>query len=441
MLVGFNPQAVWQGKGWRDQAVAQTQSVAPLAANDVSWLFPAPRTAQDVAGLISIADVSAPGQPGSVWQDAIFQKFLGIADSPAAQVAGTATRIGLPAEARSIAAWKIAAIRFDAGAPGLSQSIQTQFGQAPQIRIILQPVILNANGTVQILDIAAHLIFSVAQLPPAAPAQPGCFPLFQANVPALKSIVADLATIRGKLAQGQLGGANILTTGVPLGVHPGLKNVATAGPLRDEMKAFLQRHIAAADLGAMAIMALPANAPAPWIFLSMLDVPQVGFVPVHGPALDGQQFAEMLNKVGTLPRVLPAPHNNNLAPITCQHAALPTPLPVAGRNGAATADLLTTSSPASAAATQPVVDLIADPGKSHFFNTDCVSCHTETRLRMDNMAVRTIAGIDPGALPNGPWNVRNFGWGLPANPTVSERTATETASVVQFINTNLLAQP
>ena len=122
-------------------------------------------------------------------------------------------------------------------------------------------------------------------------------------------------------------------------------------------------------------------------------------------------------------------------------AALPKPLPVAGRRGETTADLL--DGPAlSNAKTKSILDLIADPARSHFFNTDCVSCHTETRLRMDKLHVVSIAGIDQSVLPNGPWDVRNFGWAPPGKAapagTVAERTATETAAVVKFINAGLL---
>jgi hypothetical protein len=160
--------------------------------------------------------------------------------------------------------------------------------------------------------------------------------------------------------------------------------------------------------------------------------------------LDGQEFAEMLNPVGKTPRVVPAPHNDNLAPITCQNAALQKPLPVEGRRGESTADLLD-GPVVSASKTKAALDLIADPARSHFFNTDCVSCHTETRLRMDKLHVSRIAGVDSAALPNGPWNVRNFGWsplseGPTSKGTVAERTAAETASVVRFMNGGLLGK-
>ena len=43
---------------------------------------------------------------------------------------------------------------------------------------------------------------------------------------------------------------------------------------------------------------------------------------------------------GQAPRVVPAPHTNNLAPISCANAALgPNVLPIASRQGSATADI------------------------------------------------------------------------------------------------------
>jgi hypothetical protein len=149
----------------------------------------------------------------------------------------------------------------------------------------------------------------------------------------------------------------------------------------------------------------------------------------------------MLNPVGVAPRVLPAPHTNNLAPITCVNAADPVAGPViAARSGSATADLFV-DPPPSSSVTKTVLDLIADPTRSHFFNTDCVSCHTETRRAMELLAVKAIPGIDTAVLPGDSWNVRNFGWSAaPTKATVTRRTAAETAAVVAFINAQVLGQ-
>jgi hypothetical protein len=237
---------------------------------------------------------------------------------------------------------------------------------------------------------------------------------------------------------------------MPLGVHPGLVDPDTAANFRNKLRSFLEKHISGQRLDAMSIAGLPSGAPAPWIFLSMAKIPGGivaglpggGFVAVHGSSLDGnQQFAQMLQPVGTNPRVLPDPHTNNLNLNSCRNGTVsPTSLPIGNRNAIATAELFATPPP-SPERTKQILDVISDPTKSHFFNTDCVSCHTETRRAMDLQNVKDISGVNPSALPSGQWNVRNFGWSPSANApqaTVTRRTANETASVVNFINSEVL---
>ena len=427
-------------------------AVAPLSANDVSWLFPPPVHPGDLDKLIAVADLTAPSPQDStrrdpVWPAAVFQQFLAVAASPAAHVDGTTNQIGLPPEAQSIKNWFVAGIRIDAGAPGLSDDVRAQFGQAPEIRLIIQPVARDADGTPHPFDIAGHLIFDFLT-GVDAPAQPGCFPRLQPDLATLRTIAGELAALRTKLGNGDLGGTKVATAGVPLGVHPGLANAATAAALRQEMKAFLERHISADRLNSMAIMGLPSGARAPWMFLAMQNLhpgqvaalPNGGVVPVHGPTLDGTQFAQMLAPANASPRVVPTPHTNNLNPITCQHAALAAPQSVAERSGSSTSEVFAGSTAPDK--TKDILDRIADPTRSHFFNTDCVSCHTETRRAMELLNVTTVAGIDSNVLPNGPWNVRNFGWSPPSEGplrgTVTRRTAAETSAVLAFINAQLL---
>jgi hypothetical protein len=157
-----------------------------------------------------------------------------------------------------------------------------------------------------------------------------------------------------------------MTSSVSLGVHPGLQDPTTASGLRREIKSFLETHISGANLDAMAIMGLPAGAPAPWIFLAMGKTQNGDFIPVHGPTLDGQQFAQTLEPAGNILRVGPEPHTNNRNPMTCKNAALPTGnVPVSIRSGSSTAGLF--SGPVPGNATE-ILDLIADPARSHFFS-------------------------------------------------------------------------
>ena len=430
-------------------------AVAPLAPNDVSWLFPAPTRAEDLANLIAVRDLTAPdpqdpAKRDPVWPDAVFKRFVEIVQSPAVQVAGEPS-IGLPAEAQSIDNWYVAGIRIDAGAPGLSNDIRAQFGQLPEIRLIIQPVTRKPDGTPQVDDIAGHLIFNFTLATLDSPAQAGCLPRPRPDLEKFSEIVADLAALRTKLSDGKLGAHKITTAGAPLGVHPGLADATTANNLRAEMKSFLEKYISGPRLQAMAIAGLPAGAAKPWIFLSIQGVPpgvdpalpNGGFDPVHGPTLDGTQFAELIQGAGTVPRVVPEPHTNNLNAITCKNAAVPADVPIPDRSGVSTAELFATPAPA-ADKVKDNVDVIADPAKSHFFNTDCVSCHTETRRAMDLLNVKDVPGIDPAALPNGQWDVRNFGWGNAGaagmQATVTRRTANETAAVVAFIDSEVLAK-
>jgi hypothetical protein len=431
-------------------AVEPIQPIAPLSANDVSWLFPAPTRAEDLANLIAVRDVTTPNpqdptKSDPIWPDTVFQQFLAIVNGPQAKVDGTNVQINLPTEARSIDSWFIAGVRIDAGAPGLTSDIRAQYGQFPEIRLIIQPVIKNPDGSPKVLDIAGHLIFDFVVLSPDPQAPVDCFPRFQADMNTFNPVVADVVALRAKLNNGQLGPHAVSTTGVPLGIHPGLADPATASNVRNEMLAFLEKHLSSQRLGSMAIAGLPAGASKPWIFLSILGDRAGHFGPAHGPTLDGaQQFAQMLNPAGIDPRVVPEPHTNNLNPITCRNAAVSaTSLPIAQRKGVATSAAFATPAP-SADQTRQILDTIADPKKSFFFNTDCISCHTETRLAMDVLKVTNIPGINSAALPNGQWDVRNFGWSPSAKgspqATVTRRTAAETEAVTTFINSELIAK-
>jgi hypothetical protein len=208
------------------------------------------------------------------------------------------------------------------------------------------------------------------------------------------------------------------------------------------VKALLERHLSPERLRTSAIMAL--NSPAggePWIFLSMAKFgPQ--FVPVVAPALDGKQTAQMLSLIDSKP-IAPVPVTNNLNPMTCRSALTfppgSPPLPAAERKGVSTAEFLNVSGVPTQRINE-IVDLIADPAKAHFFNTDCLSCHTDTRRALARATAMTASQVVPEALPKNSWNVRNFGWFPGDGPTVTRRAATETADVVQFLNREMVGK-
>jgi len=112
-------------------------------------------------------------------------------------------------------------------------------------------------------------------------------------------------------------------------------------------------------------------------------------------------------------------------------------------DGVSTAELFPSGDPERM---REIIDIIADPAQAHFFNTDCVSCHTETRREMDLLGTDRIdAAVDPSVLPTELWNVRKFGWFLSflnggVFATATRRTATETEEVVDAVNALLAAR-
>ena len=420
-----------------------------LGLNDVSILLPPPTSSDDP--VLAITDLAFEGAP--VWSDEAFAQFLGIANGDfgavdASDVANNnrGSRIDISAFADK-SAWHVASVRIDPGAPGLSSAIAETFGQQPQIRLVLQPV---TDGAV-VHDVAAHVIYSfIAGAEPV----PGCrLPRFQPDQERFRQIANDATALKSALAAGEIGGVQISTDG-PLGIHPAADpekaSLATRTAFRDALKVFLETHLDPSKLNAMAIMGLPGGRnPEPWIFLAMAPNPGTGrFGPVPSPAIaqDRLRFAQMLDaRPGTSgnPSVSPAVRANNLAPVTCRFETPidpsnpDAPLPPETPEGLSTAELFPNGVPARM---REVVSVVADPARAHFFNTDCVSCHTETRREMDILGTNDIdAPVDPAVLPTELWNVRNFGWfpsflndGVFA--TATRRTAAETAEVVEALN-------
>jgi hypothetical protein len=442
-------------------------SEAPLNPRDVSWLFPAPRDQNDLANLISISELMAPSAADSskreqIWPDEAFMQFIKNANAVSVKGAsGPAHKLTLPKEVEDKAVWHIAGLRIDPGAPGLTPEIMEQYGQQPQIRFILQPVTREPGGKVKVHDIAAHVIYSFL-LGPDTPALQGCLPpRLKADKDAFRQVVKDFAALRDQLKNGDFGGVRIDTSNHLLDVHPGLANPKTAKAVRDALVNVLERHLDRGKLTGMAIMGIPNDAPEPWMFVAMApdpktaspSMPQGNFGPVPGASLSGLEFAEAL-AVTEKPEVIPTPAPNNLNAITCRNnlGFGSGSLPLAERKGLATAELFALGdkplhNPEEIAKVKKTVDLIADPKRSHFFNTDCVSCHTDTRRALELLGERGILGVAAGVLPKDKWNVRNFGWfpGSILHPspnvaTVTRRTAAETAAVLDFINKNGLAK-
>lgn len=415
------------------QAGAQT-----FAPDDVSILLAPPAAAEDPILRVPESSLSAATTADAAKVVARFGKIGDVTVDPEV-LGGDRGRLA------------VAGLRLDPGAPGLGADF-VPFGPQPQLRLAVQPVTIDANGA-YVQDQAIHVVYTFGTPVPQGAACPlGVIP----DLPAFEAAVDDLLALKTKLAA-----AGVVTDGAPLGVHPAFATEATAEMLVEGLSAFLAKHATEARLSALSVAGIPAGAMEPWMFVAMKrDLATGAITPVPGPAVPQEtppafSFAQMIDfRDGG--EVVPPGLTRNLLPIDCLANFMPIPAPAA-TDGVTTSTLFAegANTPEAAAA---VAEVVADTKRAHFFNTDCVSCHTETRRQIDaaadpyaaSAAIAAAEGIDPEAMPRSPadsdpafnlWNIRAFGWfpgvmpaGKRAHATVVRRTARETADVVACLN-------
>jgi len=406
--------------------------------NDISYLWPIPTTKEDVSALISVDETTANGVT-QIWPQKVFETVIQTAQSvTVTNSAGRPNSINFAPFQTQFAqpsTWKIVAVRVDPSAPGCDPKLIALFGSTPQIRLIVQPVTVDASGTVEVHDLTAHLVFSFTKGTEAA-VTPMAPPKAIADKEKFREVVSDLKSLKADLDT-----ASVSTSG-KLSVHPGLK--AKVPGFAEKVKAFLKRHLSEQRLAAVAFMGL--DPPEPWIFFATRKDTDGTFVRVPHPTLGGKN-AQMLNMRGGK-HVMPVPSTKN----------------VDGDKGVGTAVLFENGIAGKFAAPvfigqdrplhQDIPDIIANPQLAHFFNTDCVSCHSESARRkvlgipagdgkFRYAPPAGISGVDEAVLPQDGWNVRNFGWfpprrGQPLAPTVTMRTANESAESADFMNREYL---
>jgi hypothetical protein len=420
LVVGLAAMCVPVAIAARSGAVSQARNGTKFDVNDVAYLWPLPQTAADVKALISASDSRPDGTP--LWPTEPFLTTIATAQvTTATSSAGNDHRIlfgDLAAAYSNPGNWKLAGFRVDPCAPGCDPEFQKVFGATPQLRLIFQPVTVEPNGKVTIHDLAAHLVFNFTLGPIPFPATPdrGTF----------LTIVNDLRSLKAS--------SGVDTAG-PLTIHPGF--AAGGAAFRSMVAAFVAKHTAGSRLFAMAFMGL-APRPEPWLFFALARTPSGTFVPAPQRVLSGT--SQMLTFMGGT-AAMPVPTNSNIA---------------AGK-GVSTGVLFERGiedrldQPAIAGMPRPlhrdIPDLIANPSRAHFLNTDCVSCHTESTLRRrlkiesDRQLAYArpagISGVSAERETGDSWNVRNFGW-FKTQATVSHRTANEAAESAEHINREYL---
>jgi hypothetical protein len=412
------------------------QPASHLDVNDVSILFPPPKTAADVDALIA-ADEKNAGGTETFWPAGDFQTVLNHAQNltlnDSAGKGHTITFGSFKDAFNNLHNWKVVGIRVDPSAPSASPDVIRIFGSSPQIRLIVQPVTLDAPNTVHVHDFTAHLVYNFTE--PAGPAIPGGgLSPAKPDKQEFGNIVADLVALKAIADK-----AGVMTDGA-LSDHPALK--AKVPEFQAKIRSILASHLKAGQLLAAAFMGVE-NQQEPWIFFAMNRDPASGKLATSSlPTLGGTATQMLIFGAG--PSVVPASHptNVNLQLGVSTASLFPDPTPDALKSTPFSDSPLPTLS--------DIPDLIANPRIAHFFNSDCISCHTESTRRkllsLPPAAARFhysppkgISGVSPDKLPGSKWNVRNFGWGPDGQPTVSQRTANESADAADLINREYLA--
>lgn len=404
--------------------------------NDVSFLWPVPKNQADVDRLIS-ADEKVVGGSGAVWPSDVFTTVI----KQAGQVvvtnsAGRQNKIDFQpfnAEFAKASTWKIVSFRVDPSAAGTNPDFIRAFGEIPQVRLVLQPVTVAANGTLRIHDVTVHLVFSFVK-PRTTPSSGEGRPVAIPDRDAFRAIVDDLKALKFGLEQ------NAISTGGKLTVHPGFQKDVDG--FTAKVRSCLLKHLNGDKLTAVAFMGI--DPPEPWIFFAMRKTGN-DFKLQPFPVLGGNS-AQMLILVGGTP-VIPTPVTTNVDAARGVHTS------VLFSRTAKNQLKTPVFNDIPNLKFQDIPDLIANPTRSHFFNTDCVSCHSESSRRKvlglggidSEFQYRRpdgISSVDETLLPKDQWNVRNFGW-FPAGAsgglaTVTMRTANEAAESADFVNHNYL---
>jgi len=415
-----------------------TESIGiSFSPNDVTILFPAPTSQSDMAKMIRLTDFDSD----RVLPQNVFDRAIQISTGPTGAVRGSRHRIGFRS-APQRQDWIISGIRIDPGAPGLSKGIFDVFGKSPQIRLVVQPVRDTGFG-LDIDDISLHLVYAFH----GQDQENACSLHNTPDMVRFSQTVNDLKAIKDRFAADH----GVDSSG-PLNVHPAfdIAGIEYRNALRD----YLNTHLTQDTLFAVSIAGIPQRFE-PWIFLAMNNTP-AGLQPIPSPATvqpsqDPNQahFSQMLNFRGDTPPVMPSPATRNMASIDCNMNfpnSVSAQVPGAGAS--------TSMAFGGGGNIDTVSAVIANASASHFFNTDCVSCHTETRKQIDEAQPRSArdamlnqiaseAGIHPSVMPHGNWNVRVMGWApidelnnTPgAHATISRRASTETAEVVECFHT------
>jgi hypothetical protein len=388
-----------------------------LTYNDISYLWPVPKNTEDVEKLLSANTVIGST---TIWPEESFNKVLNRARSlkiPKGPKGSGYKSIKFVYHSDSALLkrknWKVVGFRIDPSAPSTSDT--NVIGIIPQIRLVLQPVTLDKKGVVTVHDFAVHLPFSYTLSGNIHEKK-----LYVADTVTFKEIINDIIILKKYLES---------TSKVPseevLQVNKGLANKVPG--YAKKIEAFLSKHIPKGELNFIAFMGL-APRPEPWIFFSMLT---------------GEKFQILSTMDSDSTAGKPIRKNTNWK----DGASVSTAILYQMKDSTDPRLDSLAISKKQIPLNKDIPNIIANPDFCNVFNTDCISCHSESTRRSllgleENVNYKFSSEnlVKKELLPTGIYNVRNFGWfgnvTDMAKPIISMRTANETANVLEYIKKN-----
>jgi hypothetical protein len=395
-------------------AVTQGQIDSAFDVDDVSILFPLKGKAPYPE--IRVSGIAAPGQDQAPADQQLWSLDLWNQVLAEAKKRGIASGVGGNNDFFSLRGlWHIVGLRFDPCAPGFDDAVLNS-PQVPaeqrgkciiQLRLIAQPFTDSTSSS----DFTAHLVYNLGAVPKSQLAT--------------NQVVQGATKMLGQIKDASTR-ARASTAGHTLGVHPGLAAESKSGGSEIAgLVTTLIKTFANSPSRAIAFMGLQNGGPEPWTFFAGSVANGVFTptpLPTHGQM---QQTLSFLDPNGPV----------------LQRSQFPV----------STATLFNADADKLTADQRALAFKVENPKQQHFFNTDCISCHSSSS-RISDLGLGDKAEIS-ARLPvpanitgyvaktesqDDVWNVRNFGY-FGQQPTVSGRTAAETVAVVQWLNQNVRA--
>ena len=415
-----------------------------LDVNDVSFLFPLPKTPEEMGGLLKVSQAGGDGK--SLLPEEIFNQIKTKSTKLGLKFDSFRTQGGqIPIVASNYKAWRVIGFRFDPCANSTNHSTLSKKADLAscifEMRLIAQPLqaapsttFIEQEGrgrrtqgpdTFATEDFSMHLIYAIPK---------------DKQGETLAALAQDLRNIKST--------ASVLTSGLPLGIHPVMaqEGLGASGIYAKKIRIMILKYMGGTKLTSVAVSGLKGEDKS-WGFAafpvnaSTQAVSEAITIPEILESTTSGKFMTSLNGCCTLsPHLsLPKPSMDDFLMLFRSTSDFINP------------DEFTEFGKENETELRSGVTLAAqleNPQERSQFQNNCNSCHLATPFRIKTgLALATdantfnrfqapkgtTASVDGQSVNSHFWNIRNFGYnGHQAG--ASQRTANESAAVADLVS-------